>query len=76
MALHAMEEKKSRNNKGPKSGDKDYKSDKRGQWILDMRMRNYRIPTWGYIKAICVFICNLGVFDATTRGEVEAKSNS
>lgn len=75
MALHAMDERKSRNNgidsreldefdehldnlqledgtdeksdvtKGPKSRDKDYRSDKRGQWILNQRMRNYRSRT-------------------------------
>ncbi|CAH1412078.1 unnamed protein product [Lactuca virosa] len=75
MALHAMDEKKSRNNdidsreldecdehldnllledgtdeksdatKGPKPRDKDYRSDKRGQWILNQRMRNYRSRT-------------------------------
>ncbi|KAL4554747.1 hypothetical protein LXL04_037350 [Taraxacum kok-saghyz] len=31
--------------KGPKSRDKDYRSDKRGQWILTQRMRNYRSRT-------------------------------
>nr|XP_043628434.1 UTP:RNA uridylyltransferase 1 [Erigeron canadensis]XP_043628435.1 UTP:RNA uridylyltransferase 1 [Erigeron canadensis]XP_043628436.1 UTP:RNA uridylyltransferase 1 [Erigeron canadensis] len=28
--------------KGPKSRDKDYRSDKRGEWILNQRARNYR----------------------------------
>ncbi|KAK9058947.1 hypothetical protein SSX86_021564 [Deinandra increscens subsp. villosa] len=32
-------------NKGPKSRDKDYRSDKRGQWLLNQRMRNHRSRT-------------------------------
>ncbi|KAM0030663.1 putative RNA uridylyltransferase [Helianthus debilis subsp. tardiflorus] len=28
--------------KGPKSRDKDYRADKRGQWLLNQRMRNHR----------------------------------
>lgn len=31
--------------KGPKSRDKDYRSDKRGQWLVNQRMRNYRSHT-------------------------------
>ncbi|KVH91189.1 UTP:RNA uridylyltransferase 1 [Cynara cardunculus var. scolymus] len=31
--------------KVPKSRDKDYRSDKRGQWLVNQRMRNYRSHT-------------------------------
>ncbi|PWA68200.1 PAP/25A-associated [Artemisia annua] len=45
LLLEDGTEEKSDAKKGPKSRDKDYRQDKRGQWILNQRMRNYKSQT-------------------------------
>nr|GEW32452.1 UTP:RNA uridylyltransferase 1 [Tanacetum cinerariifolium] len=45
LLLEDGADEKSDVKKGPKSRDKDYRQDKRGQWILSQRMRNYKSQT-------------------------------
>lgn len=45
LLLEDGTDEKSDAKKGPKSRDKDYRSDKRGQWLLNQRIRNYRSRT-------------------------------
>ncbi|KAJ0803333.1 putative RNA uridylyltransferase [Helianthus annuus] len=42
LLLEDGTDEKSDVKKGPKSRDKDYRADKRGQWLLNQRMRNHR----------------------------------